>query len=377
MRELRDRAVIHSLLKTIAQKTATLPSLPIRLMEVCGTHTMSIHRHGLRPLLLEAGVEMLSGPGCPVCITPDAYHEAAIQLVSSTPNLILATFGDMTRVPTRSGSLQTVVPASGSEVKIVYSPAESVALAKANPGKEVIFFGVGFETTIPGIALAVRQACQEKIHNYSLLSALWVIPPPLRAIVASRDINLDGFLYPGHVSAIIGVKPYQFLAEEYGLPGAVTGFEPADILLAIAAILDLIQKGQPAVLNEYRRVVRPEGNPLALKIMADMLEEKDAFWRGLGYIPRSGLQLKEKYQHLDAEKKFSLKIVPEETHFAGCRCGDVLKGKILPPECPLFGQTCQPASPRGPCMVSFEGACLAFYKYDYTGKQSPTQKNKS
>ncbi|MCP2619942.1 hydrogenase formation protein HypD [Candidatus Aminicenantes bacterium AC-334-K16] len=376
MNELRNREVIHSLLKIIAQKTASLPSLPVRLMEVCGTHTMSIHRHGLRPLLLEAGIEMLSGPGCPVCITPDAYHEVAIQLISTTPRVILATFGDMTRVPTRLGSLQTVVPASGSQVKIVYSPAEAIALAKANPDKEIIFFGVGFETTIPGITLAVRQAWQEKISNFSLLSALWIIPPPLRAIVASRDVNLHGFLYPGHVSAIIGVEPYRFMAEEYGLPGAITGFEPADILLSISSILDLIKEGQADVLNEYRRVVPPKGNPRALKIMAEMLEKKDAFWRGLGYIPQSGLKLKKKYQELDAEVKFSLKISPEETHPTGCRCGDVLKGKIIPPECPLFGKSCMPASPRGPCMVSFEGACLAFYKYDYRPQKEISRKKK-
>jgi hydrogenase expression/formation protein HypD len=360
MNELRNREVIHSLLKIIAQKTASLPSLPVRLMEVCGTHTMSIHRHGLRPLLLEAGIEMLSGPGCPVCITPDAYHEVAIQLISTTPRVILATFGDMTRVPTRLGSLQTVVPASGSQVKIVYSPAEAIALAKANPDKEIIFFGVGFETTIPGITLAVRQAWQEKISNFSLLSALWIIPPPLRAIVASRDVNLHGFLYPGHVSAIIGVEPYRFMAEEYGLPGAITGFEPADILLSISSILDLIKEGQADVLNEYRRVVPPKGNPRALKIMAEMLEKKDAFWRGLGYIPQSGLKLKKKYQELDAEVKFSLKISPEETHPTGCRCGDVLKGKLSRLNVLSLGSPVCRLHPEAPVWFPLKGPAWLF-----------------
>ena len=365
MNELRNRQVISSLLEIIAHKTATLPNLPIRIMEVCGTHTMSIHRHGLRPLLEERGIEMLSGPGCPVCITPDAYHEAAIKLVSTNSNIILATFGDMTRVPTRVGSLQTAIPAAGSQVKIVYSPIESLNLAKAHPEQEVVFFGVGFETTIPSIALCVKKAKEERLSNYSLLSALWIIPPPLRAIVSSQDTKIDAFLYPGHVSAIIGEAPYQFLADEFNLPGAITGFEPADILLAISSLLDLIKKGRAEVINEYRRVVSPQGNPQALQIMAEMLVEKDAFWRGLGYIPQSGLKLKDNYQEYDAEIKFSLEISPEETHLPGCRCGEVLRGKISPSSCPLFGQACTPASPQGPCMVSFEGACLAFYKYDY------------
>lgn len=368
MNELRSREVIQSLLEIIAQKTATIPDLPLRIMEVCGTHTMSIHRHGLRPLLEERGIEMLSGPGCPVCITPDAYHEVAINLISTTPDIILTTFGDMTRVPTRLGSLQTVVPAPGSQVKIIYSPVESIKLAKSHPHQEIVFFGVGFETTIPSIALCVKKAAEERLSNYSLLSALWLIPPPLRAIVSSQDTKIHAFLYPGHVSAIIGVKPYQFIAEEFGLPGAITGFEPADILLAISSLLDLIREGRAEVLNEYRRVVPPEGNTHALRIMEEMLVRKDAFWRGLGYIPQSGLKLKDNYQEYDAEIKFSLKISPEETHLPGCRCGEVLKGKISPPSCPLFGQVCTPASPQGPCMVSFEGACLAFYKYDYRNK---------
>ncbi|MFQ6038934.1 MAG: hydrogenase formation protein HypD, partial [Candidatus Aminicenantales bacterium] len=314
-------------------------------------------------LLLEAGVEMLSGPGCPVCITPNAYHEAAISLVTGKPDVILATFGDMTRVPTEKGSLQAVVPAEGSAVRVVYSPEESLEIARKNPNKQVVFFGVGFETTIPAILLTVQKAHEEKLSNYSVLTALWLIPPPLRAIVEAGDTEIQGFLYPGHVSTIIGEAPYRFIAEEYGIPGCITGFEPGDILLAISAILDQIIEGRALVANEYARVVRPEGNPRALALMERMCNTRDALWRGLGVIPESGLRLKGKYEALDAEIRYGLKIKEKSKDLPGCRCGDVLKGKILPVACPLFGKPCTPDSPYGPCMVSFEGACLAFYKY--------------
>ena len=225
------------------------------------------------------------------------------------------------------------------------------------------FFGVGFETTIPAIILTARSAQREGIPNYSILSALWIIPPPLRAILEAKDTEIQGFLYPGHVSAIIGEKPYRFVADEFGIPGCITGFEPGDILLAISSILDQINEGKPHIANEYSRVVAPSGNKKALVLMDDLCETKDAFWRGLGYIPESGLRLKKKYSPVDAEVKYGLNIQYGEGDLPGCRCGDVLKGKISPPECGLFGKKCNPESPYGPCMVSFEGACLAFYKY--------------
>lgn len=237
MKELRDKTVIKALLAEIEKKAKVLSS-PIHIMEVCGTHTMTVHRYGLKKILRKAGVEMLSGPGCPVCITPNEIHEAAIELVTKRKNFLLATFGDMTRVPTQKGSLQTIIPAAGSMVKIVYSPADSFEIARLNPEKEVGFFGVGFETTIPSIALTVKKAFEEDLPNYAVLSAFWLIPPPLSAIVKSKDISIEGFLFPGHVSAIIGEKPYKFIAEEFGIPGAITGFEPGDILIAILSILD-------------------------------------------------------------------------------------------------------------------------------------------
>jgi hydrogenase expression/formation protein HypD len=362
MNAYRDKKVIEALLKTIEKKVRLSPA-PIRIMEVCGTHTMTIHKYGLKKMLEAAGLDMISGPGCPVCITPNEIHEAAITLVAQRENLILATFGDMTRVPTRQGALQKTVPASGSLMKIVYSPEEALNLARQNPDKEVVFFGVGFETTIPSIVHTAKQAAVERLANYSILSALWLIPPPLEAILESGEIKVSGFLYPGHVSAIIGLKPYEFVAERYKLPGAIAGFEPADILLGIVSILDQIIEQKPRVANEYSRVVRPEGNERAKGLMFSMTEVKDAHWRGLGLIARSGLKLALDYAAFDAENKYRLGIEPGSGDLPGCRCGEVLRGLISPRQCPLFGKKCVPDFPRGPCMVSFEGACLVHYKY--------------
>lgn len=362
MKEFRDKKVIQGLLAEVGKKAATLKR-PVKIMEVCGTHTMTIYKYGLKKLLAESGVEMLSGPGCPVCITPNEIHEAAIEMVSTKSNFILTTFGDMTRVPTKKGSIQTLVPAQGSRVHIVYSPEESLTMARNHPEKEIVFFGVGFETTIPAIALSVKEAYEEGLPNYAVLTALWLIPPPLRAIVQAKDIAVQGFLYPGHVSVIIGEEPYRFIADEFGIPGAIAGFEPSDILLAILSILDQIIENKAVVANEYARVVHPGGNRQAQAIMAEMLEEKDALWRGLGLIPGSGLQLKKKFADYDAEVKHSLYIRTGSDDLPGCRCGEVLQGKASPPQCPLFANTCNPDSPYGPCMVSFEGACLAYYKY--------------
>ncbi len=362
MEELKHKKVIQGLLGQIRDQTATL-SLPKKIMEVCGTHTMALHRYGLKKILLDVGIDMLTGPGCPVCITPNEIHEAAIELVTENRNFILTTFGDMTRVPTRAGSLQTLVPAPDSQVKIVYSPTEALDLARQKPHKEVVFFGVGFETTIPAIALTVKAAAAENLQNFSVLPAFWLVPPPLRALVSADDVKVQGFLYPGHVSAIIGTEPYNFIAEEFGIPGAVAGFEPGDILLALRSILAQMQRGEAAVTNEYSRVVRKEGNRTALTLMEAMLEPKDTYWRGLGRIPQSGLQFKPEYREYDAVNKYALEIQEGSGDLPGCRCGEVLQGKLAPPECPLFGETCKPDSPYGPCMVSYEGACLAFYKY--------------
>jgi hydrogenase expression/formation protein HypD len=269
----------------------------------------------------------------------------------------------MTRVPTRKGALQQAVPAPGSRVKLVYSPEEALEAARSAPDKNVVFFGVGFETTIPGIALTVRRAAEQGIHNFSVLSAFWLVPPPLKALASADDLRIEGFLYPGHVSAIIGIEPYRFLAEQYGIPGAVAGFEPGDILLAISAVLDQMLAGRPDVANPYARVVRRDGNPAALALMDAMLKVEDALWRGLGLIPRSGLRLKPDFQEFDAGLRFPALSEADSGDLPGCRCGEILQGRISPPECPLFGKRCRPESPQGPCMVSYEGSCLAYFKY--------------
>ncbi|HVP91160.1 MAG TPA: hydrogenase formation protein HypD [Terriglobales bacterium] len=362
MKELRDDRAVRGVLREIAGLARSLPS-PVRVMEVCGTHTMSLFRHGLTPLLAGAGVEMVSGPGCPVCITPNVLHEAAIGLLSGREGLTLATFGDMTRVPTRRGSLQAAVPARNSRLKVVYSPEEALAAARSDPGRETVFFGAGFETTIPAIAMTVKEAKAERLGNFSVLRALWLIPPALRALLASGRVGVAGFLYPGHVSAIIGLRPYAFVAEEFGVPGAVAGFEPGDILLAVRSVLGQAAAGKPEVALEYARAVRPGGNPVALKVMAEVFEPCDATWRGLGTIPASGLRFRPAYAELDAAARFGLATSGPGRDMPGCRCGAVLRAVLQPDECPLFGGKCTPESPLGPCMVSYEGACLIHYKY--------------
>ncbi len=366
MSALRDKRTIDRRLDEVRELAAALPS-PVRIMEVCGTHTMALHRSGLKRRLDQAGVEMVSGPGCPVCITPDSIHEAAIDLVTGRENFILATFGDMTRVPTRKGSLRDAVPAPGSLVRIVYSPEDALEAARKEPGKEVVFFGAGFETTIPGIAYTARRALAEKVRNYSVLTALWLIPPAIRAILEAGECAITGFLYPGHVSAIIGESPYAFVAGEFGIPGAIAGFEPLEILAGILSIMDQVRSGRPGVANEYRQVVRPEGNPVARALMEETLEPKDAVWRGLGRIPKSGLRLRPRYADFDAGTKYGLDMDRVSREAPGCRCGEVLRGVIRPPECRLFGKRCTPDSPLGPCMVSYEGACLITHRYARSG----------
>jgi len=362
MSDLRDEKAIAGLLEDIAGLSRSLPS-PVRVMEVCGTHTMTLYRSGLTPLLAEAGVEMLSGPGCPVCITPNGLHEAALSLLTEREGLTLATFGDMTRVPTARGSLRTAAPARGSRLRIVYSPEEALDEARREPGRETVFFGAGFETTIPAIAVTVKEAKAAGLGNLTVLRALWLLPPALRALLESGDVRLTGFVYPGHVSAIIGLGPYAFVAEEFGLPGAVAGFEPGDILLAVRSVLAQAAAGKPTVALEYSRVVRPEGNPVARAIAAEVFEPYGAAWRGLGVIPASGLRFREEYAGFDAEARFGLRTAGGRTELPGCRCGEVLRAIIRPDGCRLFGRKCTPDSPLGPCMVSHEGACLIHFKY--------------
>ncbi len=333
---------------------------PIKLMEVCGTHTMTAYRSGLGHALRKRGLHLISGPGCPVCITPDSVVSSVARLVKETPDMIVASFGDMLRVPTSHGSLLTVVPARGSAIKIVYSPAEVVAIAAADPGKKVVFLAVGFETTIPSIAWVVGEAEKRRLGNLYLVTCMRLVPPPLKAMLADGDTRLDGFIYPGHVSVIIGAEPYEFIPREYGMPGAITGFEPADLLMGIVSVLKQIETKHPVVDIAYKRAVRPEGNPLARRLMDEAFFTADSEWRGFGTIPLSGLKVRN--ARMDAEHELHLRYTSVREH-PGCRCGDVVKGLIEPEACPLFKKACTPDTPIGPCMVSVEGACLIHYKY--------------
>lgn len=331
------------------------------LMEVCGTHTMAIARSGLKTLLPE-NIRLLSGPGCPVCVTPAEVIDGVLELAMEK-NVILTTYGDMLRVPgSNPGDSLLRRRALGARVEIVYSPVDAVTLAKENPGREVVFLGVGFETTAPGTAAAVQMAREQGVENFSLLSMLKTVEPALRALIAMEGFQVDGFLCPGHVASIIGEGGFRFLPEEYGLPGVIAGFAPEEILLAVYRLAKQLTEGQARLENAYPRAVRPEGNPLARSMLENCFEPRRDLWRGLGSIDNSGLALRPELAAFDAEKKFGLTAAPAAKPTA-CRCGDVICGRLGPEECPLFGRRCTPEDPVGPCMVSSEGACAAAYKY--------------
>lgn len=329
-------------------------TININLMEVCGTHTMSVAKSGIRSMLPE-NLHLLSGPGCPVCVTPQETIDYAIAL-SQEQNVVITTFGDMVRVPGTRDSLETSSPT------IVYSPLDALAVAKENPEKDVIFIGVGFETTSPTIAATVMAAEQKKIGNFYLLPAFKLIPPALDFIAGSSEINVQGFILPGHVSTIIGSKPYEFLASKYRLPGCVTGFEPIDILQGILTLVKQVVEGKPSITIEYERVVKPEGNRKALEILYKVFEVCDTRWRGIGKIAASGLRLSKRFGRFDVRNKYRIDVA-ESTEPKGCICGRVLLGLNMPFECALFDKECTPLTPVGPCMVSSEGSCAAYYKY--------------
>lgn len=329
------------------------------LMEVCGTHTMAIARSGIRELLPH-GIKLLSGPGCPVCVTSQGDIDAVIEMVKGR-DIILITFGDMMRVPGTNSSLQEE-RSRGADVRIAYSPLDALRVARENPDREVVFLGIGFETTTPTIAVTLEQAAAEGLKNFSVFSLHKVVPPALELIFSDPDIKVDGLICPGHVSAVIGVQPYEALAEKYQKPCVITGFETSDILEGVFMLLQQLKKQEARVEIQYRRVVRPEGNALARQTMEHMFRPAPARWRGLGIIPDSGLVLRDEYAYMDARLKFDIPEM-EEIPIKGCACGEVLAGKIIPPECALFGRACTPLQPVGPCMVSHEGSCAAYYRY--------------
>jgi len=328
----------------------------LTFMEVCGTHTMSIARYGLRELLPE-GMRLISGPGCPVCVTAMADLDRVIAL-ALRPEVTMATFGDLIRVPASSTTL-AAARAAGADVRVVYSARDAVQIAADEPDRQIVFAGIGFETTAPTIAASLLEARARHLTNFSVLSMHKTMPPPLKALLELGETPISGFLLPGHVSVITGTACYEFLARDYGVAGVVAGFEPHDVL---RALLSLVRQDAPAIEIEYGRAVRPEGNVVARRLMEQVFEPSDADWRGLGVIPGSGMALRPDYVDADAAARFPTVLEPP-LEPAGCRCGEVLRGVTDPADCALFGARCTPEDPVGACMVSSEGACAARYRY--------------
>lgn len=350
----KDPALAKGLIESIH---ALVPEKGAVLMEVCGTHTMSIARNGIRSLM-PAGLRLSSGPGCPVCVTANRDIDAVIAL-ARIPEVTIATFGDMTRVPGSTSSL-LAEQAKGADVRIVYSPLDAFNLAQAEPSRQVVFAGVGFETTTPLVAMLVKRAKAAGLKNLSVFCAHKNMPGALEAIVADPALRLDALILPGHVSTIIGKEPYSFLAKKYGIPGVITGFEAVDVLQGIAMILKQLKEGRAEIEIAYKRGVMAEGNPVAMEAIDEVFETVSAMWRGLGDIPGSGYQLREDFREFDAMRRFAPVVEPTQ-EAKGCRCGDVLRGMLPPEECPLFHRACTPEHPVGPCMVSSEGSCAAAY----------------
>lgn len=335
----------------------------VRLMEVCGTHTMSAFRSGL-PQLLPRNVRLISGPGCPVCVTDTNYIDAAIALCRR-PGVMMTTFGDLVRVPgspPTSGSLERE-RAAGADLRVVYSPTDAVALARENPAKKVVFLGVGFETTAPTVAASIVQAMKDGVRNYSVLCAHKTMPHAMEALLKDNQVKIDGFLCPGHVSVITGSGMYRFIGQQYRIPCVVSGFEAWDMVKSVAMLLRQLVDGRAEVEVEYSRSVSEHGNAAAQRVMNEVFEPQDANWRGIGVIPQSGLAIRSRYARFDAARALNVKW-GEARVLPGCRCGDVLRGLYTPLECKLFGESCTPLHPVGPCMVSSEGVCAAYYKYE-------------
>ncbi|HEY5674051.1 MAG TPA: hydrogenase formation protein HypD [Malonomonas sp.] len=356
--EFRDPQLAKGLLAAIAREVADYPGR-MTLMEVCGTHTMSIYQHGIRSLL-PPQIRLISGPGCPVCVTPIGYVDRAVAYARQT-DVIIATFGDMVRVPGSTSSLLHE-QAVGAQIKIVYSALDAVALAEKNPEKKVIFLGVGFETTAPTIAGSIVEAKRRGLKNYFVLSAHKTMPTPMAALASDPELQVDGYICPAHVSAVIGAEAYQPLVDSFKVPCVVTGFEPLDMLRGIQLLAQQVAQGRAEVENEYQRIVKPQGNKKAQALIAEVFEACDTAWRGIGVIPSSGLQIRADYAAFDAEVQLPADVEAPKEH-AGCLCGEILKGKITPKQCPLFRKACTPENPVGACMVSSEGTCAAEYKY--------------
>lgn len=359
---------IAKLAEQLAQKMGTNEDgspKPINIMEVCGTHTMAIAKNGLRGVM-PPNVRLTSGPGCPVCVTANKDIDVAIELAKH-PEVIVTTFGDMLKVPGSYSSMNKE-KGDGGDVRIVYSPLDALALAQATPDRHVVFVSVGFETTTPIIAATIKRAQAMGLENFSVYAANKTVPNALRAIASDPEIGISALLLPGHVSTIIGLHPYEFLANEYGVPGVIAGFEPIDVLQGIYMLLKQMAEGRHEIEIAYTRGVHAEGNPSAVELMNEVFEVTDATWRGLGVIPGTGLQIRPEFDKYNALKRVDLDL-PEPRETKGCACGDILKGIVMPWECRLFGKGCTPEHPIGPCMVSSEGSCAAYYRYTDYGRK--------
>jgi hydrogenase expression/formation protein HypD len=378
--EFRNPQIAQALFKEINRLSSLLertPEQPLKLMEICGGHTHSIFKYGIEAALPDT-IELIHGPGCPVCVMPRGRLDDAIALAEQS-NVIFTTFGDAMRVPGSKKSLLQA-KAEGADVRMIYSPLDALPIAKENPDKEVVFFGIGFETTAPSTALTILQAQTEGIKNFSIFANHVLVVPALEALLNNPDLQLDGFIGPGHVSTIIGTKPYQIIAETYHKPLVVSGFEPLDILQSILMVLQQLADGRCQVENQYSRLVQAEGNKVALDAINKVFTVRDEFeWRGLGNISESGLKIRENYVHFDAEVKFTLPN-RQVADAAACQCGEILKGLLKPWQCKVFGTACTPENPIGTCMVSSEGACAAYYKYgrlSTVGKQAKVKKTEA
>ncbi|MFC1937772.1 hydrogenase formation protein HypD [Chloroflexota bacterium] len=353
--EYRSSQLAQGLISRIKRKSKT----PARIMEFCGSHTVTVFRYGIRQVLPE-NIEMVSGPGCPICVTANADLDRAMAL-AQVPDIILTTFGDMLRVPGSRSSLEGI-KANGADVRMVYSTLDALDIAVENPERPVVFLGIGFETTAPAIAASILEAGEKEIENYHVLSLHKLCPPVIKAILDSGEVKLDGLICPGHVSAIIGSQAWEFIARDYGIPCVVSGFEPTDVLQCVDMLVSQIENGESRVEIAYRRGVSVSGNVRALRIMEQVFEPCPARWRGMGEVPDSGLKLRKEYQQFDAGVAFDIEPGPTYEP-AGCICGEVLRGVRTPLDCPLFGTACNPEYPVGPCMVSSEGTCSAYYLY--------------
>ena len=371
MLDLKGKLAEPELCGRLLKRIAQLADRPFRFMEVCGTHTVALFRSGIVSMLPET-LTHLSGPGCPVCVTHDSEIAAAIALARQE-KIRIASFGDLLRTPGPRGESLKKAKAAGAQVEIVYSPLECLELAADHPDEELVFIGVGFETTSPAVAATVLEAKRRGLKNFSVLCFHKLVPPALRALLAEPLLpgqanspagqGIDGFLLPGHVSTISGLGAYQFIATEYARPAVVAGFEPADLLQALVQLLEMHRNGTPQVKNAYIRAVRQNGNPRAREILERVFEIAPARWRGLGEIAGSGLQFRAEFAGYDAMCKLGLRL-PDTPAIPGCMCGETLAGQIRPPQCPLFGKVCTPHNPVGPCMVSTEGSCAAYYNYN-------------